>query len=432
MKGGFARARITPPVGTTMAGFADRDAARGCETIHDDLFARALYLSDAGEQVLIVGFDLLFLARQDADRLKGAIGRRIDLTPRQIVLNASHTHAGPSVGTWYYAGYQAPDRAYLDDLVEATVSAALGARDAACEVTLWAGATRSALPVSRRKLDAGGKARFQPNPAGTVCDSLPVCLLKGPAGRPVCLLFSVSCHPSIIKGHAISADYPGVAMQRLDVQLHRECSLFLQGAGGDAKPCVVVADERRWRYGSWDDVAESGAMVADEVIEALEAGLVEVEPRLRASAAETSWPLGPCKERSEYAGIAADPETDDLRRMWAERQVALIDSGRRLPSSAPITVHGVQIGEGLRLVGVEGELVAGLGLLIRDFYKDGVTFPLGYTDGAQLYLPTSGMLCEGGYEVGSFYEYGFPAPLAAGTEGILTGALEQLRAAGVE
>ena len=53
------------------------------------------------------------------------------------------------------------------------------------------------------------------------------------------------------------------------------------------------------------------------------------------------------------------------------------------------------LGQGVRLVGLEGEAVAELGSVIESCYAGGVTFPLGYTDGVQLYLPITRMLGEG-------------------------------------
>jgi hypothetical protein len=103
-----------------------------------------------------------------------------------------------------------------------------------------------------------------------------------------------------------------------------------------------------------------------------------------------------------------------------------------LPEAVPVTVHGLQIGKDLRIIGIEGEAVGELGHLVLDFYGDGITFPLGYSNGAQLYLPTDAMLDEGGYEVVSYYEYRQPARLAKGIEAILTDALHQLRDKGVK
>ena len=74
----------------------------------------------------------------------------------------------------------------------------------------------------------------------------------------------------------------------------------------------------------------------------------------------------------------------------------------------------------------------GYGPLIIDFFGAGVTFPLGYRNGEGLYLPASDQIDEGGYEVVSYWEYGWPSKLAKGFEEILEGVLQQIRADGVE
>ena len=415
-----------------MMGFAGRDRERGCEGVHDELYVRALYLEHGGEEALILGLDLCLPCREDVDRYKGAIGRRMDMAPRRILLNASHTHSGPSVGRWAYAAYAALDRLYHDELELAVVAAACEAREAAVEVTLWAGETRSALPMSRRSKDEHGKVQFRPNPEGVVYDFLPVCLLRDSKGDAICLMFSVSCHPSNNCGHYISADYPGVAMELLDKHLGGPASLFLQGVGGDAKACVINRGDH-WGTApdTWGEIAEAGTMVAEEVIALLDAGLVQVEPEVRAHSVETRWPLAPAMDRAGYQVVIAEPDSTELKRLWAGRQIERMDRGEQLAETVPVSVHGVQLGRGLRLIGIEGEAVAGLGFLIRNLYAGGATFPLGYTDGGQLYLPTEDMLDEGGYEVDSYYEYGYPAPLAKGFERTLTDALGRLRMWGV-
>lgn len=432
MKAGFARVRITPAVGTRMTGFGGRDRDRGCEGIHDDPFVRALYLAHEGKEVLIVGFDLLFFSRDEVDRYKGAIGRRIDLRPSQILLNTSHTHSGPKVGTW---NYDPPsDPFYLQELEYAMVKAACQARDATTDVTLWAGSTRSKLPMSRRKRGPDGKVFWAPSPEAEVCTALPICLLKDSGGKPICLLFSVSCHPSTISGFDISAEYPGVAMGLLDQHLGFVGSLFLQGAGGEAKPSVTAEPEGekpRFRPGTWADVTAAGRMVADEVIQALNAGLVQIEPDICTCTVEMEWPMGPTPDLAGYETMRSDPKSSQTVRLWAEEKIGFLRRGYHIPASVPITVHGVQLGKGLRLVGIEGEAVARLGNIVLEFYREGVTFPMGYTDGTQAYLPSEEMLNEDGYEVVSFYEYRQPARFSKGINHILKETLRRLRACGV-
>ncbi|MFA6473024.1 MAG: hypothetical protein WCU00_13395 [Candidatus Latescibacterota bacterium] len=438
-KAGFARVKITPPVGSPMTGFGDRDwDPKGSQGIHDDIYARALFLNQGGHDVLIMGFDLLFFSRDEADRFKGAIGRRLDLAPSSILFNTSHTHTGPKVGSWFYTPY---DPFYLNQLESAIVEAAVKAHDSVREAEIFAGSGTSALPMSRRFKDEKGAIAFQPNPSGTVCSTLPVMMVKDTSGKPICLLFSVSCHPSTVKGnersYQISADYPGAAMAKLDSWLGVPASLFLQGAGGDAKASVIGKGEKDWRAGTWDDVDKAGAMAADEVKAVVEKNMVRIQPDIRTSMIVMNWPLAPSVGRAGYEEILKNPKTNsesspEIMKLWAKEQLGYLDRGYTLPSSVQITLHGVKMGKGLRLVGIEGEAVAELGLVIKNFFKDGITFPLGYTDGAQMYLPASHMIDEGGYEVESYWEYHQPSPLARGMEKILTDTLNQLRKKGLE
>ncbi|MBM4082759.1 MAG: hypothetical protein FJ278_23840, partial [Planctomycetes bacterium] len=163
MKAGFARVSITPPLGTPMMGFGGRDREKGCTGVHDDVSVRAAYLEHAGEAALLMGFDLCFVGRADSDRMKAAIGKKLGLAPKQILLNASHNHVGPMVGTWYDAH---PSPAYLKLLDEAVLKAAVQAKEKAREVTAWAGATKSAVPMNRRRKDERGVVENRPNPGG--------------------------------------------------------------------------------------------------------------------------------------------------------------------------------------------------------------------------------------------------------------------------
>jgi neutral ceramidase len=438
MKAGFAKNNITPPVGTPMTGFGNRDYdPAGARAVHDDLFARALYLTNGKEKVLIMGFDLLFFSRDEADRFKGAIGRRMDLSPRQILLNTSHTHTGPKVGSW---DYTPSDILYLQFLENAIVETALDARNSARDVTLWAGKTKSEVPMSRRKKLPSGVIDFAPNPGGAVCNTLPFCVFKDTGGKPLFILFSTSCHPSTIKGdelaYQFSADYPGIAQGLLDKYLGAPGSLFLQGAAGDAKPSVIGKGEEHFRAGNWDDVAKVGGMLADEVEKGIAAGLTKVEPDLKTAVVEMEFPMIPPASREELEAVVKKPvphsesEPEAMRR-WAQEKITMLDRGYPLPKTVEVSAHGIMIGKGLRLIGIEGEIVAQLGLQILNAYPTGITFPMGYTDGAQIYIPTSAMLDEGGYEVESFWEYRHPARLDKGIEQVLAKGIEQLKADGI-
>ncbi len=436
MHAGYSAQTINPPPGTRMAGFGGRDKEKGVEGIHDPLEVRCLYTRHGREEALILGYDLLFFSRENADRLKGALGRALDLRPRQILLNTSHTHVGASVGLWGYEREWRPDWAYLADVERASVTAALTAKRGARPVTVTAGATRSRLPVSRRRPDGKGGVEWRPYPAGEVCPHLPFALFSDRRGRPVCLLFSVSCHPSTVSGFQASADYPGVACRTLDRQLGAACSLFLQGAGGDTKACTIADGVDAtglpcWRSGPWERVQEAGELVAREVSAGLAAmDRTPLRPDVRTAITEMHWPLLPPPTRAALAAAAADQY--EIRRLWARDLLAALDQGRTLPTTADILAQGIKLADGLRLVAIEGELVGDLGRAILAEYASGVTVPLGYSNGTGLYLPSTRMCAEHGYEVDSFGEYGYPSQLAPGMDDRLAATVQELQAAGVK
>ncbi len=437
MQAGVARENITPPVGTRMLGFARRDRSGPCTGVHDELFVRALYMAHGNKEVLIASLDLCLIGRPDADRLKAAVGETLGLAREDILLSTTHTHVSPSVGTACYSGYLPPEQQYLAQLQEAPLGAARRATDAATHVTVRAGKGRTALPMSRRRPRPDGSISFAPNPGGIVCDSLPVVLFADADRRPVALLFSASCHPSSVSGHEISAEYPGAACTALDRELGAEVSLFLQGAGGDAKPALSAGPDGKWTSGDWNVVDEVGQTLAREVLGVVENDLSEFEPALCAALVEVQLKLAAPPSRDELLSLAQDYRSDrspleqDLRVLWARRQLEQLDRQGSLPQSAPILVQGIQLGEGLRIIAVEGEAVGELGLHIERSFGDGLTIPLGYANGQGLYLPVTHMLSEGGYEVESYFEYLWPAPVAEGAEALIDRAVSLLRNQGI-
>ncbi len=425
MLAGFGKALVNPPLGLPMEGLGQPG---GIETIHDDLYVRALYLEHGQHRALLLGADLLFFERREVDRFKGALGRRFDLPASAILLNVSHTHAGPRLTRWAYTG--APDPDYLDE-IEAGYLAAVGQALASPEpVTLWAGTGRTDLPVSRRQPDGQGRAQWAPYRAGEVCRALPVCLLRAADDRVLSLVFSVSCHPSMIYTNDVSAEYPGVAMRLLNERFATEGALFLQGAGGDTKPRHIAHEELHWRHGSWEDMEAAGAEVAAEVARVVEEDLVPVRPDLRVLRRPLHFPCGPIPTRAELERARHDPTHGEAGRRWAQEMLRRLDLYGGFPPELDVDLHAVQLGCGLRLIGVEGELVGELGNLMLGLYERGVTFPLGYTDGCRIYLPSSRMIPEGGYEVDSYWEYHHPAPLAPETDDVLAKALLAIRDSG--
>ncbi len=434
MKAGFARRCITPPQGTRLQGFLPRDLQAPVAKVHDDVHVRILYLEDEGERLVIVGLDVCFVGRLEAAVIKAALGTEFDLAPRQILLNSSHTHASGALGRWGFAPEERTDEVYLHAVSQRIAQACSEAKRTACEATLRAGCATTGVPCSRRCPDATGAIRNAPNPAAPVFNALPVAVFEDVASTPICVLFSIGSHPSTVNGTEVSADYPGVAMSLLDRHHGRPVALFLQGPGGDARP-RPCAQAGQWRRNHWPDVAATGRIVAQETLGHLKhrtrrfrsslasaittvhlplAVSVTSARRLRAQANESYWRGRPPWEARWRAG-------------WAEAALREHDRfGAFGSDTASIVLQRMRLADGVEIVALEGEPVGRLGQIVSDASDAEVAFVLGYSNGEGLYLPTSEMLAEGGYEVESYWEYGYAGPLKPGLEDLIVAGLPRI------
>lgn len=422
MLAGFARQTINPTIPCIMEGLGQKKPAA---SVHDDLYVRAVMVCQGDTRLLILGFDLLFLDTARWQRLEKRLQEALDLRPEEVLVNMSHTHAGPRVSRWAYGNL--PDAAYLDRVEQRALAVALQAKERCVPVTAEAGEGSAAIPLSRRRLDDTGYAQWLPAEEEPVCEAIPFLCLRDAKQHVVALLFSVSCHPSMIYSDAISADYPGAAMQELNHRYQTEGALFLQGAGGDTKPRTLVREDK-WCAGTWDDVAAVGRLTAEAIGTALDAGGRSVPPKMRLARTTVDLPLtSPLPDAATLEAVLYNPEERLERRLWASEMFYRLTLTGALPSAVPVEIHVVSFGGVFRIVGVQGELVGELGNLIRASFDDGITLALGYTHGVQIYIPSDRQLPQGGYEVESYWEYHWPAPLAQGIDGRLAAAVARLR-----
>jgi hypothetical protein len=426
MQAGFAKVSITPPIGTRLMGWG-RPSERLMTGVHDPLHARVLVVSEGGRDAVIVAMDLCFIGREDSQRMHGIIARELGLLPHQVMLAATHTHAGPDVGSYYEAWNLPPQRDYLAQLDAAVLRGIRMAMADRRPARLRATRGESSLPMNRRPLDEHGRnsGGNSPNPGGPVQRTMPLCLLEDAKGKPICLLFSIATHPVCFSGTQASADYIGVACDRLDHHLGAACSLFLQGCGGDSRP-RTLAEGNLWRRNPGEaETLATGQILFDEVKAALPALAPMADGAVRSALVEVQVPMADPLPTREYESAASTG--DRVRAAWGRRQLELIKLGA-VARQVPLLIHAIGIGPQVQLTAIEGEPLHPYAAAIDRCWPAGVTFPLGYVHGEGVYLVTTPMLAEGGYEPNSFWEYNYPSPLKPGMEAVIEAGLAQLKA----
>src|SRR5712692_5652470 len=95
-KAGLAQVKITPERPMLMSGYGGR--TRPFEKVAADLYVKALVLEDReGHRAVVVTSDLLGFPAAVAEPICERIEKKTGLKRAHILLNSSHTHAGPAL-----------------------------------------------------------------------------------------------------------------------------------------------------------------------------------------------------------------------------------------------------------------------------------------------------------------------------------------------
>lgn len=335
---GFAQADITPPVGIYSRnwGAAAHDIATG---IHRPLSARVLSLqSNEGDPknsdgpLLLISLDLSWWkTREDEWYLRGAVLEEFDLHESRVLINLTHTHAGPVVCTEDSdkpgGEFIAP---YLEKVRDAVLIAARNALNESTPATLeWA--TGKCTLAQNRDLPDPNKDRivcgFRPDTFAD--DTLLVGRVTSDDNRVLCVLANYACHPTTLawENNLISPDWVGAFYETIDQQIGAP-AMFLQGASGELQARetytgnTAIADAQGRQFGfavlstlegmlpaktqlEYSGVVESGAPLATwkrslhEPKTQLDARKIEVELDLKkmATNAELQNELNACTDR---------------------------------------------------------------------------------------------------------------------------------------
>ncbi|MCI0392185.1 MAG: neutral/alkaline non-lysosomal ceramidase N-terminal domain-containing protein [Acidobacteria bacterium] len=403
LRAGVAEADITPRVGIKLAGYAERT---GPSTgVHDPLKAVAIVFDDGQRRFAIVSFDLIHLSQAEGDELLRAINQSTGIPATHILLNASHTHGAPSLRT---------DEAYRREVIAKVAAAVKEAVGKLRRVSLGYGEGSIDFNISRRTLNAEGKAEFKLNPHGVVDRRVKILRLdEGDAVEPMAVIMHAVCHPNVFRHEntQISADFAGPAKSFVERSFnHKTIAMYLQGAAGNLRSNLPPVGEG-FRNGSEADLAWAAYSLGAEAVQ-VAAGLRVREKLL---------------ERPKEFKIAAaadtlrlEPDPQKLKSGSSFRRDRIEDG------KIVFVIRALAIGEFL-FVGLPGEPVVEYGLGIeKDLAPLGKkVFVLGYTAGDAGYIPVEHMLDEGGYETEGPYGRGTEKAIREGVKKLVNDMLRK-------
>lgn len=339
--------------------------ARRAEGIHDDIFCRALALSDGATTLLLLALDLVGIRPARLLEIRRAVAGVARLPLERVLVACTHSHASPDAqGLW--GGV--PD-AYFPYMQRRCVEAASAALAELKEARLEPGTTSvEGLTRNRRGWDETDTA-------------LTVVRARRPDGSPVATLVNFACHPTVTTGAnlLISCDFPAGLVAALERDLGG-VALFVNGAQGDANPAVS---------GEFADAEELGRRVAQVAVQAL-ASNVPLEPpiEVRERRVEIRLQAGMLPRPAEYLlplilPVVRLAARRGLLRRACQRlaargsgQTATILAAVAMAADGPLKASGLElrvttsatwlrIGEALQGLAAPGEVLTRLGLPLK-------------------------------------------------------------------
>lgn len=392
---GLARAKITPVEPVLMGGYAARRAPS--EGVDADIWVKAIAFSRGSEQqssqktAVLVTTDILGYTKPLADEIAARVRASRGIERADLLLNASHSHAGPHVDLDRLD--ELPDdpelrertRRYVASLADAVVQAIEGAVDSRAPATLDWGAGAVRFPFNRREPTPDGIV-IGVHPRGPADRTAPVLRVTGEDGEIRALVFGAATHPATLRGNnfRISGDYAGFAQARIEERLQGVQAMFVLGCAGDSVPHP---------RGTLDYAKSYGEELGDEA--------------LRVARGELSPVNGPLQTRFRMVDLPlqqlARPEIEELadspyHAYYAERALAWLDAGKSLPQAhrAPLALW--RFGDGLTLVAFSGETVVDYALRTERELGPLDLWISAYNNHVFGYLPSARLLSEGGYE----------------------------------
>lgn len=218
VKAGFAKRDITPKRFSWVAGFMPPHPALA---IKDRLWVKSLALQDKnGNQVVIVSCDLIGLL---PDELENIFSRVKSVSRDRIFLSTTHTHSGPdTMGLW-----GGKNKHYMESL-----------RNKIAESIDESVKEMRIASVRFGQGEFSGRANGRDgNPADPTVSVVQI-LISGKSkaeNNSLVTLVNFACHPDVVQGLQITADYPHFLSERLRMRIGSE-TMFIPGAIGGVQP----------------------------------------------------------------------------------------------------------------------------------------------------------------------------------------------------
>jgi hypothetical protein len=262
---GFAKRTITPVLGTQPVYLAGFGLDRRASGVHDDLWARAVAVSDGRRHVVIVSVDLIGLFQAEVLKARELLQRKAP--GAALIVASTHVHEGPdTMGLWGPGRFSSGvDPQYLDQVRVTIAQTAAEALARLAPARLVMGKTRTPGLVEDGRLPR------------VVDETLFAMQAVGEDGRTLGTVVNWSSHPEALGGKntLVTSDFPHFLRTRMEERLGGTCVFLVGSIGGLMTPLglkLAGADGKAIPADSFDLARAVGERAADAALGALASG----------------------------------------------------------------------------------------------------------------------------------------------------------------
>ena len=423
---GSAKTEVTPILGSLINGDFLTHYARD---IHDPLYSKALVLQDDKTTIAIIVVDICAMQKDFLDDVKERIHRQTGISPHNILISSTHTHAAGSIESLLLGAADLSYRKKLGSLIEQSVCRAK--KNLRPAKIAYGSIEIPEHVVCRRYFMKPGYIAVNPvtgsldkvktNPLGDenkiesrvapTDPFLSYLVIRGMDDVWIGLLANYSMHyVGDWKNGTITADYFGMFSDQIKSKLSATddfIGILSNGTSGDAN-IVDFMEPNRYPKQDFSKSQLIANDLAEKVFQSIESVQWENNPTLLAQYEELSVSVRkPSVDELEVARrtveetyfenlILKESHTgneDGFKRIYAREQVLLSE----FPDTVLFPIQAFKIGTGV-ISGLGGEFFSETGLWLKEKNSGRNYFTICLANGYVGYVPPAHEFELGGYE----------------------------------
>ena len=421
LQAGYSKVNINPMLGVPINGYFK---PRYAEDILDDLEIVAVALACGETKTLLMAIDNLHLPTDLANSYRERIAQKTGVPTEGIFIHSTHTHTAGMLDM------------NSEDVLVQEYTAFVGKRfvdvatfainDLKPAKMGWAIGKAPNIAFVRRFRMKDGKVRTNPgvgnpdilHPIGDVDDRVNVVRFDR-EGYDTIVLANMGCHPDVVGGSKISADWPAMFRRRLEKSLDNVKAIFFNGAQGDINHVNVNAKDGDFNdtFHDFDDVDRGygharhmGNVMAGAVLQVYDKVNYRDVDTIRYAYKVSNLPSNMPKPEDmplahKYNDLHLAGKDCEIPFEGMELTTVVAEAGRMVrlehgPESFPLGLSAFSIGP-VAMLGIPGEPFNGIGLGIKEAEGWEVIMPCCLTNGSEGYFPMQDSYDEGGYEARS-------------------------------